>query len=73
MAKPFDFDIYVHGFCILGAIFFFAGAFIAGNVEWVEGTTQSSFWLAALLAFVMFVLAGFLWVSAAVNARQEER
>jgi hypothetical protein len=68
---PFDF--HVHGLWILGAVFMFVGGMIAGNVEWVEGTTPFSYGFSALLAFVMFLVAGLCWISSAVNARQEMR
>ncbi len=66
------FEFYVHGLWILGAVFFFLGGLIAGNIEWVEGTTTFSFWISVLLAFVLFLVAGMCWISAAVNARTEE-
>ena len=66
------FDFYVHGLWILGSVFFFIGTLIAGNIEWVEGTTAFSFWISIILAFVLILVAGMMWVSAAVNARQEE-
>lgn len=66
------FNFYVHGLWILGALFFFLGALISGNLEFVEGTTEGSFLLAILLAFALYLVAGMLWISAAVNARQEE-
>ena len=66
------FEFYVHGLWILGAVFFFIASLIAGNIEWVEGTTAFSFWVSVLLAFVLFLVAGMCWISAAVNARQEE-
>lgn len=66
-----SFDFHVHGLWILGTVFLFIGALIAGNIEWVEGTTEFSFAFSALLAFVMFLIAGMCWISAAVNARQE--
>ena len=66
---PFDFHI--HGLWILGAVFMFIGGMIAGNIEWVEGTTPFSLGFSVLLAFVMFLVAGMLWISAAVNARHE--
>jgi hypothetical protein len=68
---PFDF--HVHGLWILGAVFMFIGGLVSGNVEWVEGTTEFSFGFSVLLAFVMFLIAGMCWISAAVNARQEMR
>ncbi len=66
------FDFYVHGLWIIGAIFFFLAALISGNIEFVEGTTEASFALAILLAFALYLVAGMLWISASVNARQEE-
>ena len=68
-----DFDFYVHGLWITGAIFFFIGGMIAGNIEWVHGTTAFSYWLSALVGFLMFAVAGMCWISAAVNAREELR
>ena len=67
------FEFHVHGLWILGAVFLFIGSLIAGNIEWVEGTTEFSFAFSALLAFVMLLIAGMCWISAAVNAKQEMR
>jgi len=66
-----SFDFHIHGLWILGAVFMFIGGLISGNVEWAEGTTEFSFGFSVLLAFVMFLVAGMCWISAAVNARQE--
>ena len=66
------FELYVHGLLIGGAALFFVAALIAGNIEWTVGTTDASFWFSVLLSFILFFLAGLMWVSAAVNARQEE-
>jgi hypothetical protein len=67
------FDFHVHGLWILGSVFFFLGSMIAGNVEWVEGTTTLSYEISILISFVLFLIAGLLWISAAVNARHEMR
>jgi len=67
------FEYHVHGLWILGAVFLFIGGLIAGNIEWVEGATPFSFVFSVLLAFVMLLVAGMCWISAAVNARQEMR
>jgi hypothetical protein len=64
---------YVQGLWILGAIFMTIGAIIAGNIEWVEGTTSWSFGISIVLAFIMFVIGGLCWISSAVNARKEEK
>lgn len=67
------FDFYTHGLWILGSVFFFLAALISGNLEFVEGGNEASFLLAVLLAFALYLVAGLMWISAAVNARQEER
>jgi len=64
---------YVQGLWILGAVFMLLGGVIAGNIEWVEGTTTLSFGLSVLIAFVFFLVAGLCWISSAVNAKKEER
>jgi hypothetical protein len=66
-------DFYIHGFWILGTIFFFLGALFAGNIRWLEGTTDFSFGISLLLTFIFLLLGGMFWISSAVNARQEER
>ena len=67
------FDWFVHGLWILGSVFAFAGAVLAGNMEWVEGTTAASFGISAVIAFLLILMAGMCWISAAINARQEEK
>lgn len=67
------FDFYVHGLWMLSAVFVLIGSVIAGNIEWVEGTTTISFALSLLLAFVIYLIATMLMISAAMNARQEQR
>lgn len=64
------FDIHTHGLWLLGGVFMFIAALIAGNVEWVEGTTPASFWLSVALSFVLFLIAGICWISAAINSRK---
>ena len=66
------FDFHVHGLWILGAVFFFAAGLMAGNLEWLEGTTPMSFGISVVLIFILFLIAGMFWISAAVNARHEE-
>ena len=68
-----NFDFFVHGLWVLGAIFFFVGGMIAGNIEWVTGTTEFSYWFSVLIGFAMFLVAGMCWISSAVNAREELR
>jgi hypothetical protein len=66
-------DYHVHGLWILGAVFMFVAGYIAGNIEWVTGTTEFSFYGSIVLAFILFLVAGVCWISSAVNARQAER
>ncbi|MCD6381887.1 MAG: hypothetical protein J7L43_02830 [Candidatus Aenigmarchaeota archaeon] len=65
------FSFYVHGLWIISSILFFLGAAIAGNLQYVEGTNESSFALAIIIAFMFFFFATSLVISAAVNAREE--
>lgn len=67
------FDFYVHGLWMLSAVFFIVGSMIAGNIEWVEGTTGVSFGLSLLIAFVIYLIATMLMISSAINAKNEER
>ncbi len=60
----------VHGLWILGAVFMAFGGLILGNVEWVEGATRFSFVLSLILAFLLILIAGMFWISAAVNAKE---
>ena len=65
------FDYHVHGLWILGSVTGLVGSMLAGNVEWVEGTTEASFGISLLLAFLLILITGMCWISAATNARQE--
>ena len=49
----------IGAFCLLVAILF------GGNVEYVLGTTETSFYLTLLIAFVLILVAGIFWISAA--------
>lgn len=67
------FEFHVHGLWILGTISFLLGALMAGNLQWVESTTEISFILSVVITFLFILFAGALWISAAVNARQEQK
>lgn len=67
------FDFYVHGLWIVGAVLFLLGSMLAGNVEWIEGTTEASFGVSVAIAFALFLTAGMCWISASVNARHEQK
>ena len=64
------FDVHTHGLWLLGGIVIFVAALIAGNIEWALGTTTVSFWLSVLLSIVLFLIAGVLWISAAINYKK---
>ena len=66
------FDFHVHGLWIIGALFFFIAGIMAGNLQWVMGTTEVSFGISIVLVFLLFLIASMFWISAAVNARHDE-
>ena len=53
----------IGAFCLLIAILF------GGNVEFVLGTTQASYYLTLLIAFILILVAGIFWVSAARSVK----
>jgi len=66
------FKYYVHGLWIFGSIMFFIGAIIA--MFWQYDPLGSTVWsnaISLLMSFVLFLMAGLFWISAAINARQE--
>ena len=68
-----EFDFYIHGLWIVGAVFAFLASMLAGNLEWVPGTTQISYAITVLLAIVMFLVAGMCWISAGANAKHHQK
>lgn len=56
-------------FWILGALCILLGAMIAGNAEKSLGTGDSAFFTALLVAFVLMLLGGILWISVAVGTK----
>lgn len=56
-------------FWILGALCIMLGSLIAGNAERALGSGDSAFFTALLIAFVLFLLAGILWISVAVGTK----
>ena len=65
-------DWYVHGLWILGTLFAFFGALLAGNMAWIEGTNIVSFTLAVVVSFLLLLVGGLMWISAGANAVQHE-
>jgi hypothetical protein len=67
-----QFDPWTHGLWILGSVFNFLGALLAANMEVVEGATALSLGLAAVISFALILVGGLAWISAAINAREDE-
>ena len=64
------FEFEVHGLWIIGTVLITFGSLILGNIEWVEGTTRAGFVVSLVLAFLLVLLGGMFWISAAVNANR---
>ena len=71
--NEYNWSWYVHGLWILGAVFVFLATMIAGNIEWVEGTTMWSYVFSVIIAFALFLIGGVCWLSSAMNSIKEER
>lgn len=65
-------DHQVYLFLLIGALCMLLATLFAGNVEWALGTTQESFYGTLFLSFVMIVIAGIFWLSAARLLRPAE-
>jgi hypothetical protein len=56
---------------ILGGLFILGGAWIVQNLELNVGVTELQYYLALIIAFVLFLMAGLCWISVAVATRQD--
>jgi len=56
-------------FWVIGTICMLLGSMIAGNVEKTTGVSESGFWTALLIAFLLFLVGGLLWISVATAAK----
>lgn len=54
---------------IVGSIFLMAAVWITANLEFTTGVTTASYILAALVAFILFLLAGLCWIAVAVATK----
>jgi hypothetical protein len=61
-------DVKVHGFWIIGSVLIFAGSFLAGKIDFIEGTTPVSFGVSVLVSLVLILGGGAFWISASLNA-----
>ncbi|MBU0530809.1 MAG: hypothetical protein KKC05_04000 [Nanoarchaeota archaeon] len=55
---------------ILGSVFMLLGVWIVSNLELNLGVSEFSYAVTLILAFILFLLAGFSWISVAVATRQ---
>ena len=61
-------------FLILGGFMAFLGALLAGQAEKTIGVTDAALGLVMSISFLMFLVAGVVWVSVAVAIKElEER
>jgi len=62
-------------FWILGALLILFGSMISGRLEKGLGVSDSGFFLALMISFILFLLGGLLWISVAIatkTIREEE-
>ena len=59
-------------FWVLGTICILFGSMIAGHLEKGLGVDELSYLLALLIAFVLILLGGLLWISVAIAVRLRE-
>ncbi|MBS3052068.1 MAG: hypothetical protein J4428_01700 [Candidatus Aenigmarchaeota archaeon] len=57
---------------VLGAFSAFLASTIAGNAEINLGTSPSSYFLAALISFALFLIAGIIWVSVSIAMKETD-
>jgi hypothetical protein len=57
---------------ILGALFLLAGTWIVSNLRLDIGVSELSFVLALVIAFILYLVGGLLWISVAVATRHKE-
>ena len=57
-------------FWILGSVCITFGAMIAGHLEKTLGVSDLSFAFALMIAFVLFLVGGLLWISVATAVKE---
>jgi hypothetical protein len=55
---------------IIGGMFILGGTWIVQNLQLNIGVSDFQYYLALLIALIMFLLAGLCWISVAVATRQ---
>ncbi len=56
-------------FWVLGTVCILFGSMIAGHLEKGLGVDDLSYFLALLIAFILILLGGLLWISVAIAVR----
>ena len=54
---------------VAGALFMLGGTWITGNLEPAVGVTPASYYMALVVALVMFLMAGICWIAVATAAK----
>ena len=62
-------NIKIMAFWIIGALMILLGSMIAGRVEMGLGVSDAGFFFALLIALVLFLLGGLLWISVAIATK----
>ncbi len=57
-------------FWVLGAVCMMFGSMIAGRIDKTIGVTDASYLLALIVAFILFLFGGLLWVSVAIAVQK---
>lgn len=60
----------IAAFWIVGALAIFFGSMIAGKLEVMLGTSDLGLIIAFLVALVLFLLGGLLWISVAIAVKE---
>jgi len=63
-------DLQVYVFLIIGAFCLLIASLFAGNVEFVLGTTETSYYGTLAISFFLILIAGIFWVSAARSLKK---
>ncbi len=59
-------------FWVLGSICALVASLIAGNAEMDMGTSMSGFMFSLSVSFLLFLVAGILWISVAIAIKELE-
>jgi len=57
-------------FWILGAIMISFASWILGHLNFVPGTTERSYFFAIIVAFLLILFSGLLWIAVAVGVSE---